>query len=147
MSMRAAGETRYGLQARTPYNWYIQPAADMFHPPPRLSLGQGHFALRAGWTNSYSVNCTIPSDSTAAIVRARSDNTGPGQRPVAAIIEMCGRLSSRENTLTLRWVPGHLGVEGDETADGWTRSAAENVGGSVVKDNLRDSSFAHMARS
>ena len=96
-------------------------------------LGQGHFALRAGWTNSYSVNCTVPSDSTAAIVCARSDNTGPGQRPVAAIIEVCGRLSSRENTLTLRWVPSHLGVEGDETADGWTRSAAENVGGSVVK--------------
>ena len=57
---------------------------------------------------------TILSDSEAAIGRAKDDDMGPGQRFAVAVIEVCSRLASRGNTLTLRWVPSHLGVEGNE---------------------------------
>ena len=60
---------------------------------------------------------TILTDSTAALEQAASDRMGPGQRFAVAIVEIHDRLASRGNTLTLRWVPGHLGVEDNETAD------------------------------
>ena len=85
-------------------------------------------------------------DSTAAIERVRSDEMGLGQRFAVAIIEVCSRLLSRGNTLTLRWVPNHLGIEGNEIADDWAKRAAEDQGDSVPRAYLRETSFAHMAR-
>ena len=67
---------------------------------------------------------TILSDSSAASGRARSDEMGPGQRFAVTIIEVCSRLSSRGNTLTLRLVPSHLGIEGNEVADDWAKRVA-----------------------
>ena len=85
-------------------------------------------------------------DSAAAITRARSDNTGPGQWFATVIIGVCSLLASRENTLMSRWVPSHLGIERNETSDGWARNAAEDVADSVASEYLRETSFAHMAR-
>ena len=76
------------------------------------------------------------SDPTAAIARARSDDTCPGQRFATAIIAVCSR---RERTQ-------QLGCRGNETADEWARSAAESVGDSIARDFLRETSFAHKAR-
>ena len=87
---------------------------------------------------------TILTDSTAALERAASDKMGPGQRFAVAIMEVHDRLASRGNTLTLRWVPGHPGVEGNETANEWANEAAESTGGAVPRDYLREMSFAHM---
>ena len=61
---------------------------------------------------------------------------GPGQRFAVAIIEVCSRLTSRGNTLTLRWVLGLLGIEGNEIADDWAKRAAEGLGDSVPKAYL-----------
>ena len=68
---------------------------------------------------------TILSDSTAAIERVGSDGMGPGQQFAIVHMEVCDRLASRENTLTLRWVQSHVGVKGNETADEWAKAAAE----------------------
>ena len=89
---------------------------------------------------------TILTDSTAALERAASDRMGPGQRFAVAIMEIHDHLASRGNTLTLRWVPGHLGVEGNETADEWANETAESTGDAVPRAYLREMSFAHMAR-
>ena len=69
--------------------------------------------------NEQGQGYAILSDSTAAIERARSDEMGPGQRFAVATTDVCSRLISRGNTLTLRWVPSHLGIEGNEAADDW----------------------------
>ena len=45
---------------------------------------------------------TILSYSTAALARARSDSTGPGQLFTIAIAEVCSRLANQGNTLTLK---------------------------------------------
>ena len=58
---------------------------------------------------------------------------------------MCSRLASRGNTLTLRWVPSHLGIEGNEVADDWAKRAAEDQGDFVPRAYLRETSFAHTA--
>lgn len=58
---------------------------------------------------------TIFVDSTAAI-EIRSDSTGPGQRFAVAAIEACARRRARDNEVTIRWVPAHQGVLGNEKA-------------------------------
>ena len=84
---------------------------------------------------------TILSDSTAAIKRIRSDETGPGQRFAIAIMEVCDRLASRGNGLTVRWVPSHPGAEGNEVADEWAKMAAEGPRDTVSR-YLGKTSFA-----
>ena len=89
---------------------------------------------------------TILSDSTAALARARSDSTGPGQLFTIAIAEVCSRLANQGNTLTLKWVPSHSGIEGNEVADDWAKMAAESQLDAAPRDYLRETSFAHMIR-
>lgn len=40
-----------------------------------------------------------------------------------------------------------LDIEVNEAADEWARQAAENVGGPVTREYLRENSFAHMTRT
>ena len=58
---------------------------------------------------------------------------------------MSSRLASRGNTLTLRWVPSHSDIEGNEVADDWAKMAAESPLDAVPRDYLRETSSAHMA--
>lgn len=60
---------------------------------------------------------TLFSDSASAVDRARSDNMGPGQRLAIAIHEAGDRITSHNNTVTVRRTPAHQGAEGNETAD------------------------------
>ena len=77
---------------------------------------------------------------------ARSDNTGPRQRFAIAIIEVCSRMASPGNVLTLRWVLSHSDIGGNEVADAWAKDAAESPLDAVPGDYLRETSFAHMTR-
>ena len=70
---------------------------------------------------------TTFSASAAALDRAASDRLGPGQRHAAAAIDLCDRLMSRGNSVTIRWTPAHLGVEGNEMADPWAKGVAEST--------------------
>ena len=76
-------------------------------------------------------------DSAAALGRAATDNTGRGQRLVAAIIEVGEQISQK----------GHKGVDRNEMADVWAKMAAENRTDAVVPSNLLEASLAHVAKA
>ena len=70
---------------------------------------------------------TLFADSTGAIERVRSDHIGPGQRFVIVAIEVCGRILTRDNQVTIRWVPSHNKVEVNERADAYSKAAASRT--------------------
>ena len=73
-------------------------------------------------------------DSTSALNRVRSDALGPGQRFAVAAIEVCSRISARENEVTIRWVPAHSDAKGNKVADECAKSAA--TGDAPVGESL-----------
>ena len=91
---------------------------------------------------------TVFVDSASATERIWSDSIDPGLRFAAAAIEVCTRLVSRANEVTIRWVPAHQCVLGNEKADELAKAAAE--GGrpdSSVPDEYRwVTSLPHMMR-
>ena len=62
-------------------------------------------------------------------------------------IKAHGRPTNRKNSLTQRWVPGHMGVKGNEVAGDWTEVAAGIIGDAVPMAYLKKTRFAHMARA
>ena len=50
-------------------------------------------------------------------IEIRSDSIGPGQGFAVTAIEVCTRPRERDNEVTIRWVPAHQGVLGNEKAD------------------------------
>lgn len=65
------------------------------------------------------------SDSAAAPGRATSDMLGLGRRLAVASIELCHRLMSRGNSVTIRWTPAHLGAGVNKMAVLYAKGAAE----------------------
>ena len=65
-----------------------------------------------------------------------------------AAIEGCSRVLSRNSEVTVRWVPAHHGVPGNENADENAKAAAEGKRpDSTVPDELRwETSLSHMTR-
>ena len=53
------------------------------------------------------------------------DALGPAQRFTTAAIEICDRIHARGDQVTIRWVPSHIGVEGNEMADRYAKAAAD----------------------
>ena len=70
---------------------------------------------------------TIFVDSTSALDRTRIDAIGQGQSFSVAAIEGCGRVMSRDNEITVRWVPAHHGVPGNEKADEYAKIGRAHV--------------------
>ena len=67
---------------------------------------------------------TIFTDSVAAMRRVMGDAPGPGQDIAIRAIEVAERLVQKGNTITIRWTPAHVGVEGNERADLAAKGAA-----------------------
>ena len=67
---------------------------------------------------------TIFTDSTAAMRRMMGDAPGPGQDMAIRAIEIAESLVQRGNTITIKWTPAHVGVEGNERADLAAKDAA-----------------------
>ena len=60
---------------------------------------------------------TLFTDSQAAMRRVASDAPGPGQEIAVEVLRFSRQLIAQGNTITIRWVPSHRGVEGNEQAD------------------------------
>ena len=89
---------------------------------------------------------TAFSDSQAAIARVQHDRTGPAQALAKAVITIVDSLTSRNNTLTVRWTSAHRRVEGNEQADAAAKSAAEGEGERAASAYLREASLSHLTR-
>ena len=55
----------------------------------------------------------------------RTDALCLAQRFAVAGIEVCDRFLARGRQVTIRWVPSHVGVEGNETADRHAKAEAD----------------------
>jgi len=71
-------------------------------------------------------NFIVFADAQAALNRCRNDHAGPGKVLAKGIIQWSYVVRSQGNTLTLRWVPGHADVEGNEIADIRAKAAARS---------------------
>ena len=67
---------------------------------------------------------SIFTGSQAAMTRLRDDRPGPGQRMATRGIPLARETIQRGASVTIRWMPGHAGVLGNEIADQWTLDAA-----------------------
>jgi len=74
--------------------------------------------------------CAIGIDNQAVFGTLQSDLRNPGQHLAREIIKVGNRMQKERKrsafTLTIRWVAGHEGIEGNEMAD---RAAKEAAGG------------------
>ena len=68
---------------------------------------------------------TLFVDSTSAISRVRSGDIGPGQRFVVESVEVATRILTRNNEVTIRWVPAHYEASGNGGADEFAKAVAE----------------------
>ena len=89
---------------------------------------------------------TVFSDCQPAIRRALSDALGPGQQWARAIIEVATRLIDCGNEVLLLWVPAHVGVEGNEVADGMAKEAAAGQMYGVPDQVRWQASLPHLSR-
>ena len=71
-----------------------------------------------------STGINIFTDSQAAMLRPRDDRPGPGQSMAARGIRIAKEAIRGGATITIRSVPGHAGVQGNEVADQWALEAA-----------------------
>jgi ribonuclease HI len=82
--------------------------------------------LRFGRRNESNRNYSIFADAQSALQRCATDADRPGQALAWAIIGWGQSIMARDNTITLRWVPGHKGVAGNEKADEYAKRGARN---------------------
>ena len=77
---------------------------------------------------------TIFSDSRAAISRIQHDRCGPVQALAKAVLATVDELHERGNSLTVRWAPAHVGIEGNKQADeaAGERRRAEGMGPGLI---------------
>ncbi|KAL1684915.1 hypothetical protein GGG16DRAFT_31403, partial [Schizophyllum commune] len=75
-------------------------------------------------------------DSQAAIQALRGSGTKAGQQLVHEFWARVHRLRASRRTLSLivAWVPGHVGVEGNERVDAEAKAAAEGCGDTPLHD-------------
>ena len=76
---------------------------------------------------------------------------GPAQRFAVSAIEVCDRIHARGDQVTIRWVPSHAGVAGNETADRYARAAADRAAPcqdeATPEELLDEASLLNMTRT
>ena len=83
-----------------------------------------------------------------ARVYSRNDSIGPGQCWARAIQLLTNDLAERGCTLTVKWVPSHVEVEGNELADTMAKCAATSAvyGDAASSREAEVVSMSHMRR-
>ena len=94
----------------------------------------------------HNASYTVFTDAVEAIRRFRDDHLGPGQQFAIAVIKQCQEMRARGCSLTLRWVPSHKDVAGNELADWLAKIAAKCTLQSVCGDFLSQASLAYLKR-
>ena len=84
-----------------------------------LNIAQKEYRI-----NSYNA-ITIFSDSQRAIKRVEDDRLGPGQALAIQAIAQATWLAQKGVDISVKWVPSHKGIEGNERADQLAKKAAE----------------------
>ena len=56
--------------------------------------------------------------------KARADSLGLGQRFAVATAEVCSRVMAGDNEVSIRWVPAHCEIAGNEKANEYAKAAA-----------------------
>jgi ribonuclease HI len=66
---------------------------------------------------------TIVSDSQSAIKAIANPSNKPGQAIVHRILDRVQAFRDRRIKIRLHWIPGHIGIEGNELADRLAKQA------------------------
>ena len=85
-----------------------------------IAYGLAHLHGRMERGHTY----TIFTDSVAAMRRVIDDAPRPGQHMAVRAIDFAERIVQRGGSVTIRWIPAHRGVEGNERADQAAKEAA-----------------------
>ena len=95
--------------------------------------------------------CMVFVDSTATNDWVRTNTPGPGQRFAIAAMEVWDRVLAHDNEVTIRWVPAHSRVAGNEQADTYAKAAARRSAphnnDDVPDGLLTEASLSHMSSS
>ena len=83
-----------------------------------------------GWDEEGKI--IIFSDSTAALMALNGGKSGTRPDLIVEILTVLNRVSKLGNTVGLYWVPGQVGVQGNEEADKTAKRAVNSRSGSTV---------------
>jgi ribonuclease HI len=83
------------------------------------------------------------SDSQTVIRRIKSDYSGAGQSITKAIIAKTATLAAIKISITIKWVPSHIRIEGNERADKLAKKKAEKP---VNQDTDKHALFTYLGR-
>jgi ribonuclease HI len=89
---------------------------------------------------------SIFTGSQAALNRIQHNGIGPGQTWASAIIRNTNEIRWQNIEGEFRWVPGHAGIEGNETAGQFATDAAEPENEEELPSEDRCTSLSHLRR-